>query len=174
VAALVGAGLDDLRQEAYLAACLAARSFAGPGDFESYAAVAARNRLRMMCRAAGERCREAQLVPLDGLDAEPHRDRRRERCRLGRLRKQLRQLARGLPKRQRQAVGLHLAGLNNCEVARELGLNEATVRIHLKRAVEALKARVSGSCPPEGGARPQPLKRLAQEGGMLRSVEARS
>jgi len=174
VAAVVGVGLDDLRQEAYLAACLAARSFAGPGDFACYAAVAARNRLRMMCRAAGEQCRQAQLVPLDGLDAEPHRDPRRARRGLAPLRVKLRQLARGLPERQREALGLHLSGLNNCQVARELGLNEATVRIHLQRAVESLRAKVLGSCLPELSARPRPVKRLPQKGEGARSVEARS
>src|SRR6266545_6383134 len=50
VAALARVGLEDVRQEAYLAACLAARSFAGPGDFESYAAAAARNRLQLLLR----------------------------------------------------------------------------------------------------------------------------
>jgi len=145
VAALTGVGLDDLRQEAYLAACLAARSFTGPGNFETYAAVAARNRLRMLCRAAGEQCRQARVVPLDELDAEPDHDPRRARRGLARLRVKLREMARGLPERQREALGLHLAGLNNCQVARKLGLNEATVRVHLQRAVEALKAKVSGA-----------------------------
>lgn len=67
-AAVLGVGLADLRQEAYLACCLASQTYRPPGDFECYAATAARNKLRMLLRAAGQKCRRADVVRLSDMD----------------------------------------------------------------------------------------------------------
>lgn len=83
-AAVLRVGMDDVRQEAYLACCLAAQTFTPPGDFERYAATAARNKLRMLLRAAGEKCRRADVVRLEDMDfdeADSIREDRRLRVR---------------------------------------------------------------------------------------------
>lgn len=127
---------EDIRQEAYLACCQAARSFRPPGDFVAYAATAALNRLRLLLR----RHHELPTVPLPNdvpardYDVPPPF-----------LRAKLRRLLRQLPLGQRMAMGLRLAGYNNCEAGRQMGVNEATVRVHLRRAVEAMRHGHTGA-----------------------------
>jgi len=130
LARLLNVERDDVHQEASLACCLAARSFRPPGNFAAYAATAALNRLRLLLR------RRPKVIIEQGLPPDlPERD-------YGPpppfLRQRLRRLIRRLAPGQQRAMSLHLIGLSNCEVGREMGVNEATVRVHLKRACRRL------------------------------------
>lgn len=47
-----------------------------------------------------------------------------------------------LPRRQREVIVLrYLVGLSDCEVAITLGIEEGTVRTHVRRALAALRVR---------------------------------
>ena len=57
-----------------------------------------------------------------------------------------------LPARQRSVVVLNqFEGYSTREVSQLLGLNEATVRVHLFRAIRSLRRRLGGTRPPVGG-----------------------
>jgi RNA polymerase sigma-70 factor (ECF subfamily) len=47
----------------------------------------------------------------------------------------------GLPSQQREVMGWHLDGFETCEIARHLGISEATVRSTKRHALKLLRKR---------------------------------
>lgn len=144
-ASLIGCGVEDIQQEACLAACAAARTWKGAGDWQMYAAVAARNRVRHLCRAALEACRRADVVPLSLLDydAQPTEDRRVSRLPHRRLATALR-LARRLPRKQRRALTLLLRGYGYSEAGRALRMDPSSVKYYALRGADAIRRMLQG------------------------------
>ncbi len=65
--------------------------------------------------------------------------------------RQLREVVNTLPARQRSVVVLNqFEGHSTREVSQLLGLNEATVRVHLFRAIRSLRQRLSADLRPVG------------------------
>lgn len=144
--ALCNMSADDIKQEACLAACLAARSFKPPGKFDDYAATAAINKIRYHIRNVPD-------VKVRNISMTVARDiveKQQDDYLIG-AREKLEGLLESLPKRQKEVLTHFLEGMNNCEIGRKMGINEATVRIHYKRAVAKLRLQscrsIDGDAP---------------------------
>lgn len=132
VAALCNMSLEDVRQEAYLACCKAAQTFSGEGDFERYAAMAARNKIRMILRYTADKCRDTKVVCLSEAD-DLEKNNRITPTLTDRRRRTCLKLVRSLPPREQSIIRLVFQGLNNCQIGRALNINEATVRVAIRR-----------------------------------------
>ena len=100
-------------------------------------------------KALRRRSRLATFV-LDA-DTEPRRGGASEFERDAALRVALSAALRQLPRRQREAVVLrYLSGLSEPEVAGALGVAPGTVKMHLHRGVQALRARLGGDLDEVG------------------------
>ncbi|WP_275413935.1 sigma factor-like helix-turn-helix DNA-binding protein [Catellatospora chokoriensis] len=71
-----------------------------------------------------------------------------------------------LPQRQRQVVRMHLAGAQPAEIAIELSMAKATVRVHLHRAMKTLQTNTTPAPPGRRRSRRTPslCGRHAQRG----------
>ncbi len=136
----------DLAQEAFIKIYQAAGSFDGRSRFSTWFYRIVVNvcldhkRKRRWWHLFGDNSSdEGEGRPLDRLPApsvDPLEGVEREQAM-----KRLTAAMTRLPDRQRQALALQLEGLETSEIAGALGCSEATVRVHLHRALSALRKR---------------------------------
>jgi RNA polymerase sigma-70 factor (ECF subfamily) len=133
---------EDVAQETFLAAWRNLPRFRGDAAFATWLhSVAARRACAFACRESRRRCinldERGMEIPADA-SGEPHRAAaRREEA------ERIRAAVEKLPERQRLTALLFYYGEASCrEIADELGMEESTVRGHLRRAREGLRRRL--------------------------------
>jgi RNA polymerase sigma-70 factor (ECF subfamily) len=124
----------DVAQEVFTLAWTALRSWSGDGHVFSWLYRTTLNLVSHRRRRAG------RVRPVEALPERPVHDPEPSE-----LHDILKEALETLPERQRDVFILrHEAGLPISEVAERLGLAEGTVKIHLHRALSALRERLKG------------------------------
>ncbi len=146
------ADAEDVTQEVLIHLCRSLHRFAGRSRFTTWLYRVTRNQALSMRRRIRGRLRLVRAATLEAIVDDRVADDPLHRIHAAGVAELAGVLLRELPRRQREILALaDLEGCEPAEIAARLGLNPATVRVHLFQARRALRSRILERWPELAG-----------------------